>query len=82
VGGDHVSEVMDVAGMATEWLHQQRDSRLVLHKHIQHDLVEVGAMIPAIASRDVYDMGIGLLGTIVAAINVETRAVQMRQSRG
>jgi hypothetical protein len=81
VGSAHVSKVSRVAGMATEWLHQQRDPCLVLHNQVQHDLVEVGAMIPAVAPRAVKDMGVGRLGTVVAAVDVETRAVQVRKPR-
>jgi hypothetical protein len=82
VGGDHVSNGRRLAGMATEWWHQQREPGLVLHHQVQHDLVEVGALSPAVAPRDLPDMGVGLLGTVVAAVDVETRAVQMRKPRG
>jgi len=38
-------------------------------------------MISVVAPRDVNDMRVGLLSTIVAAIDVETGAVQMRKPR-
>jgi len=38
-------------------------------------------MIPAVVPCNMDDMGIGFLGTVVAAINMETRAVQMRKPR-
>jgi hypothetical protein len=81
VGSAQVSKVIRVAGMATEWWHQQRDPCLVLHNPVQPDLVEVGALIPAVAPRDVKDMGVGRLGTVVAAVDGETRAVQGRKPR-
>jgi hypothetical protein len=38
-------------------------------------------MVAAVAACDVNDPRVGLLSTVVAAINVETRAVQMHQPR-
>jgi len=43
--------VTHVAGIATERFHHQRDPSLVIHNEVQHDLVEVWAMIPAVSPR-------------------------------
>jgi hypothetical protein len=40
-------------------------------------LIEVRAMISAVALGDMDDMFVGLLPTVVAAINMKARAIQM-----
>ena len=75
-------DVARLTGGATEWLHQQRDAGVVLHHQRQHHLVEVGAMVPAVAAGDMHDMGVGLLRTDVAASGVNAGASEMGQGRG
>src|SRR5215813_5175106 len=75
-------EVARITGIATERLHQQRDASLMLHHQVQHDLIEIRAMIPAIAASNVNDVGVRLLPTIVAAIDVKAGAIEMGKGRG
>jgi hypothetical protein len=78
---DDVPEVTRGAGMATERLHQQRDAGLMCHDQVPHDVIAVGPMVTAVAAGEVKDTRLRLLGTIVAALDVETRAVQMCKGR-
>jgi cytochrome b len=55
---------------------------VVLDNQVQHHLVELRAMIPAGATRDVHDRLCGLLITVIAAIHVKAGAIEMRKSRG
>ena len=65
--------------MATQRLHQHRNTSLVLHHQLQHHLVEVGAMIPAIAAGDVHDLFVWSLSAIIPAIDMETRRIEMAE---
>jgi hypothetical protein len=67
--------------MATERL-QQRDASLMLHPQVQPDVVEVRAVISALAAGDVTDVGVRLLPTKVAAIDVNAGAIEMDNGRG
>jgi hypothetical protein len=82
VRADDRPDVTRVAGMATERFHQQRDPCLVLHHQLQPHVVAIGAMISAVAPCEMHAGRVGLLGTVVVAIDVEPRAVQMREPRG
>src|SRR4030095_14368160 len=44
---------------------------------LQHDLVEVAAMIPTIALGDVHDMFVRRLIAVIPAIDMETRRIEM-----
>jgi hypothetical protein len=63
--------------IVSKWLHRERDARLVLHNQLQHHLVEVRPMKPAIPSGDVNDLGRGLLIAVVAPIDMKARAIEM-----
>jgi hypothetical protein len=77
VVGNHLPDIARIAGMATAWLHQHGDARLVFHDPVEHHLIEVRAMISAVALGDMDDMGVWLLPTVGAAINMQARAIQM-----
>ena len=77
VVGDHLPEIARVVGMATEWPHQYGDASLVLHDQGEHHVIEVRAMISAVALGDMDDMFIGLLPTVLAAIDVRAGALEM-----
>src|SRR4030095_11948648 len=47
---------------------------------LQHDLVEVGAMIPTIALGDVHDVFVRRLIAVIPAIDMETRRIEMAAS--
>ena len=80
--GHHRPKVAGVVGIATQGLHQHRNARLVLHDQIQHDLVQIWPIISAVALREVNHMRFRLLRTIVAAIHMETGALEMRKRGG
>jgi hypothetical protein len=46
--GDDLAKVLDVAAIVTEGFHEEGNPRLVLGNEVQHDLVEVRAMITAV----------------------------------
>jgi hypothetical protein len=50
--------------------------------HIDFLVVEVRPMIPTVAVRHVNAMLVGLFSAVVAAIDVEARAIEMRKRRG
>jgi hypothetical protein len=49
----------------------------MLDHQLQHDLVQVGPMIPAVAPRDVNDLGFGLLFTVITSIHMKAPTVEM-----
>jgi hypothetical protein len=51
----------------------------MLHDQFQHDLVEVGAMIPTRAWRDVHDLFVRRLIAVIPAIDMETRRIEMAE---
>jgi hypothetical protein len=63
--------------MATQGLHQHRDTGLGLHHQLQHHLVEVRAMGPTRALGDVHDLCVRRLRAVRAAIDMKTRRIEM-----
>ena len=76
-GPDDCTEVLPIAGIATERLHEHGNTRLVLDHQLQHDLVEVGPMIPAIPLGDVHDVLSGLRIAVIAPIDMKARRIEM-----
>ena len=68
--------------IATERLHQHRDTGLVLHHQLQHHLVEVRPMIPTIALGDVHDLFVRSLSAVITAIDMKARAYRDGVKRG
>jgi hypothetical protein len=54
---------------------------LVFNDQLQHDLVEIRAMISAIALGDVHDVLRGLIVAVIATIDMETGAIEMCKAR-
>jgi hypothetical protein len=54
----------------------------MLDNQSQHDLIEVGPMIPTIAARDVHDLLVGGIVAVIAAIDMEAGAIEMHNARG
>jgi len=77
VVADDLAERFAIATIATERLHQHRNTGLVLHDQLQHDLIEVRAMIPTIAVGDVHDLLVRGLSAVIAAIDMETRRIEV-----
>jgi hypothetical protein len=79
---DDVPAVPGSAGMAATRRPAPRHPGLGLHTPVPHDWGAVGAMSPAVAPRHRQDRRRRLRGTVGAAIDVATRAVQRRHLRG
>jgi hypothetical protein len=62
-------------------LHEQRNPRLVLHNEVEHDLVKVRTMLAAVTPGDMNHLGLRLLSTVVAPINMEAGALEMHKGR-
>ena len=77
-----LAEVVHITAIATEGLHQHRNASLVFDNQVQHHLVEVRPMIPTVAPGDVNDLLLGLLVTVVAAIDMKTGAIEMGKAWG
>jgi hypothetical protein len=71
-----------VIRIAAQWLHQQGDTGGLFDDHLAHDLVEVRPMGTTVALGEVNDLFGWGLGTIVAAIHMETRSVEMSKLCG
>jgi hypothetical protein len=54
----------------------------MLHHQVQQDVVELRAMIPAIAAGEVHAVGVRLRPTIGAAIDLKAGAFEMAKRRG
>ena len=76
---DDLAKHCAIMTMATQGLPQPRETRLVLHDQLQHDLVEVGAMVPTIAWSDVHDLFVRRLIAVRAAIDMATRRIEMAE---
>jgi hypothetical protein len=50
-----VAKLLAITAIATEGLHQQRDTSLMLHDEIQHDLIEIRPVVAAIARSETHD---------------------------
>jgi hypothetical protein len=72
-----VADAVIEATIATQGLHQHRDTRLVLYHQLQHDLIEVGAMIATITVGEVHDLFVRNLLAVITAIDMETRRIEM-----
>ena len=74
---DDLAERFAIMTMATQGLHQHRDTGLGLHHSLQHHLVEVRAMISTLARGDVYDLFVRRLRAVLPAIDMKTRRIEM-----
>jgi hypothetical protein len=80
MGAYHLAKILGITAVATERGHQDGDACLMLDDQLQHDLIEVGPMIPAIPAGDVNDVFLGLRVAVVAPIDMETGAIEMRKA--
>src|SRR4029453_2266523 len=74
---DDLAKRFAILTIATQGLHQHRDTSLVLHHQRQHHLVQVRAMIPTLAVGDVHDLFVRRLRAVRAAIDMKTRRIEM-----
>jgi hypothetical protein len=53
----------------------------VLDNEIEHDLVEIRAMVSTVALRDVDDLLVGRLRAVITAIDMETGTIETGKGR-
>lgn len=80
--GDELAEVVYVTPLPTKGLHQHEHTGVVFDHQVQHHLVEVRVLVPTGAARDVHDVLIRLLVTVVAPIDMQTGAIEMGKAGG
>jgi hypothetical protein len=73
VGTDHLAKRLGIPAVATKRCHQDGDPCLMLHHELQHNLVEVRAMIATIALGGVNHLCLGLLVAVVVTIDMNAR---------
>jgi hypothetical protein len=78
---DDLAAVCRITAVATEGVHQHGKAGRVLNNEVEHDLVEVRAMIPAVALGDVDDLLVGRRRAVIPAINMETGTIEMGKGR-
>jgi hypothetical protein len=71
---DDLAERFAIMTIATQGLHQHRDTGLVLHDQLQHHLIEVRAMIPALALGEVHDLCVRGLITVLTDLPLGNEA--------
>jgi hypothetical protein len=79
--GDDLTKVLSVAPMATEGFHAEGHPGLVHYHEVQHHLVEVRAIIEAVATRAVNHLCLRFLSPVVASIDLEASAIDMGKGR-
>ena len=72
-----LTEHFAITPIATQGLHQQRDTGLMLHDQCQHHVVEGRAMIPTLAWGHGHDLFVGGRIAVRAAIDMDTRRIEM-----
>ena len=78
---DDLAEVCRITAITTEGLQQHGNAGLVLHNEVEHDVVHVRAMIPAVAPRDVDNLLVGRRRAVRTAVDMETGTIEMSKSR-
>jgi hypothetical protein len=78
---DELAEVLRITAIATERLHQHRHTGRVFNKQVEPHLVEIRALLPTRAAGEVNDVLLGLRITVVAAIDMQARAIEVSKSR-
>jgi hypothetical protein len=78
---DHLAQLVGITAMATERLHQDRETGLMLHAQLPHDWVQVGAMRPTLAVGEVHALFGGGLLAVRAAIDMEAGGIEMGEGR-
>jgi hypothetical protein len=78
--GDDSAEVLRVTTLPTAGLHQHGNPGVVFDNQVQHHLIAVGALIATVAAGNMDDRLLRLLVTVVAAIDMNTGAIEMGQA--
>jgi len=75
-------KLLHLTALATAGLHQDRKASLVLDHSLQYHLIQVRPMSSAVAAGDVHTLRLGLLLTVITAVDVNARAIEMHNGRG
>lgn len=78
---DDLAELGPITALAAQWWHAHGKPRVRLDHSGQHDWLAVGPMLPTIAARAVHDLCVGGIVAVVAAIDMATGAIEMREAR-
>src|ERR671933_2153472 len=70
-----------ITAIPTEGFHQHGNGGLVFDDQIEAHWVQVGPLIPTVAAGDVNNLLSRLLITVVAAMDMKTRAIEMGKAR-
>jgi hypothetical protein len=76
---DDLAERFAIMTMATQGLHQHRETGLGLHPSFHHHLVEVRAMLSTRARGDVDDLGVRRRRAVLPALDRKTRCIAMAE---
>jgi len=79
---DDLPKLWHITAMATEGWHQDRHASLVLDHELQHHVIQVRPMISAVAAGEVHHLRLGLLLTVITAVDVNARALERHTGRG
>ena len=74
---DNLAELVRITASATQRFPQERNASLVLDDQLQHDLIQIGPMIPAVALGDVHNLGVRGRIAVLATITMKARTVEM-----
>jgi hypothetical protein len=81
VFGDDLAAVLCVEALATVGCHEPGHPRLMCHEEVEHDWVEIRAMVAAVATGTVNHRRLRCLRTVVATIDMDAGAIQMGTRR-
>ena len=80
VGLDRIAETDLIAAVAVERVHQQGNSGLPFHDQLQHHLIQIRAVVTAVAAGDLHHAVFRLGFTVVLAVSVKTGGIQMAEA--
>ena len=76
---DEVAERLDIVALAAEGFHEHGNPCLLLDYQLQHDLIEVRAMVATLPLGDVHDVLRGPFVAVRTTINMKARTVEVQR---
>jgi hypothetical protein len=76
---DEVAERLDIVAMAAEGLHEHGNPGLRLDDQLQHDVIEVRALVATLPLGDVHDVLRGQCVAVRTTITMQTRTVEVQR---
>jgi hypothetical protein len=77
---DDMADRFPITTIPTQRFYQDRNTSWVRDDPLEHHVVEVGSMIPAIPPREVHDLFCRLLAAVIVAIDREAGAIKRRKA--